>query len=94
MLLVGSKTRPIKGVNTAPPIIAITMNEPAIFVFGPRPFKPSAKIVGNISDIKKLVRNTAQSPNEPGNSMAMPTSTIFAMLYAPMSSLGWTNFIK
>ena len=34
--------------------MAITNNDPASFVFGPRPFKPSAKIVGNMIDRKKL----------------------------------------
>ena len=54
-----SEMIPIKGVNTAPPMMDITINEPASFVFSPRPFIPSAKMVGNISDMKKLVNKMA-----------------------------------
>src|SRR5664279_1729522 len=70
-----SEISPITGVNTAPPTIAITSSEPPIFVFGPSPFKPIAKIVGNMSDMKKLVRNTHHNPNQPGNSTPSETST-------------------
>jgi hypothetical protein len=31
------------------------MKDPPIFVFGPNSFTPSAKIVGNMTDMKKLV---------------------------------------
>ena len=63
MLPVTSKSKPIRGVKTAPPIMAITINDPPNFVFGPKPFKPRAKMVGNISDMKKLVKKIAQSPS-------------------------------
>jgi len=68
------------GVRTAPPAIAITSSEPPIFVLGPSPFNPSAKIVGNIRDIKKLVRNTHHNPNSLGNSTPREASMMFTML--------------
>src|SRR5277367_669042 len=68
MLWVASKIRPMMGVKIAPPMTAITISDPPIFVFGPSPFNPSAKIVGNISDMKKLVRKIAQRPIQPGSS--------------------------
>src|SRR5664279_3275636 len=76
------------GVNTAPPTMDITSSEPPILVFGPSPFKPIAKIVGNISDMKKLVRNTHHNPNQPGNSTPNETSTMFAIQNAPINLLG------
>jgi hypothetical protein len=48
-----SAIRPITGGNTAPPTIDITINDEAFFVLGPRSFIPRAKIVGNITDMKK-----------------------------------------
>ena len=36
---------------------AITISDPPILVFGPSPFSPRAKIVGNMSDMKRLVNN-------------------------------------
>src|SRR5450432_2961109 len=42
--------------------MAITRNDPPIFVLRPNPFSPRAKIVGNMRDMKKLVKNTAQNP--------------------------------
>ena len=65
-----SETKPISAVNTAPPIIAIiTSDEPAL-VCEPRPLTLSAKIVGNISDIKKLVDARAIRPPKPGAKIA------------------------
>ena len=48
-----SAIRPITGGNKAPPKIDITIKEDAFFVFGPRSFIPRAKIVGNMTDMKK-----------------------------------------
>ncbi len=44
---------PIIGGQKAPPATAITKKEEPRFVNGPSPRIPKAKIVGNISDIKK-----------------------------------------
>ena len=46
------------------------MMDPPNFVFGPNSLMPSAKIVGNMSDMKKLVMNTAPTPSQPGNKTA------------------------
>ena len=40
------------------PIIAITINEEAIFVFLPRPVNPRAKIVGYCIERKKLLKTS------------------------------------
>ena len=51
-----SEIHPMNGGKIAPPTIAITINEDAFFVCSPNPFIPSAKIVGNMIDIKKKIR--------------------------------------
>src|SRR5450432_786318 len=89
-----SAIKPIRGVKTAPPMIAITSSDPPSFVFGPSPFNPSAKIVGNISDIKKLVRNNAHNPIQPGIATPMSASKTFTALYIPISFPGDMNRIK
>ena len=67
ILLVSINIQPIIGVKTAPPIIAITSSEEPIFVLTPSPRIESAKIVGNITDMKKLVQKTDHNPIHPGN---------------------------
>src|SRR5271154_2009582 len=89
-----SDTKPMRGVSTAPPIIAMTRKEPPILVWGPRPLSPSAKIVGNISDMKKLVRKRHQKPTQPGWSTATDTNRIFARAYAPIKRLGERKRIR
>ena len=79
---------PIKGVNTPPPIIAITITDPAIFVFEPSPFIPKAKIVGYINDIKKLERKIVQTPIQPGLITAFPIRTILIIPYIPINFRG------
>jgi hypothetical protein len=74
------ESNPIRGVKIAPPIIAITISEPPSFVFGPNSFNPRPKIVGNISDMKKLVRKIAHNPSQPGNHTPTATSATFARL--------------
>ena len=64
MLLVAWKTSPSRGGKTAPPMIAITISDPPSFVLGPNPLIPRAKIVGNIKDMKKLVRKIAHTLKE------------------------------
>jgi hypothetical protein len=71
---------PMTGVKTAPPMMAITIIDPPIFVLDPNPLIPSAKIVGNMRDIKKLVRKIDQSPIQPGISTPRATKTTLARL--------------
>jgi hypothetical protein len=54
------------GVSTAPPMIAMMRRDAPIFVFSPSPSTPSAKIVGYITDMKKLDRKMAHNPAQPG----------------------------
>ena len=42
-------------VSTASPNIAITGTKPAILALSPMPFRPNAKIAGNMIDKNKLV---------------------------------------
>jgi hypothetical protein len=48
-----SAIAPITFGRIAPPIIAITRNEDALFARCPRPKMPRAKMVGNMMDMKK-----------------------------------------
>ncbi len=51
----------------------MTMSEPPSLVSEPRPLRPMAKMVGNMMDMKRLVRRMAQVPARPG--WAMPTAS-------------------
>src|SRR5690349_3335488 len=50
---------PINGGATAPPTIDITISDEPSLVYSPSPRIPSAKIVGNPTDMKKKVANIA-----------------------------------
>ena len=88
ILSVFSAIYPINGVQSAPPMIAITRTDPPILVFSPRSFILIANIVGYIRDIKKLVRKIAHIPIHPGIKMLNPTRIILMLLYNPISLLG------
>ena len=79
---------PINGVNTAPPIIAITIKEEAGLEFAPSPRRPRAKIVGNIKDMKKLVRKIEHMPIQPGQTTAIPTRMTFVTAKAAINLAG------
>src|SRR5215469_14447927 len=53
------ESAPMAGVNTAPPTIAMTSTEEASLRTSPRPLTPSAKMVGYITDMKKLLAMSA-----------------------------------
>jgi len=53
-------------VSKAPPKIAITRIDPAVLVFSPMPFRPKAKMVGNMMDMKRLVVSRHPTPSQPG----------------------------
>ena len=76
ILCVLSDIKPIIGGKTAPPTIAMTINDPPSLVFSPSPLIPNAKMVGNMSDIKKLVRNMDHTPAHPGIKIAISTRVI------------------
>src|SRR5690348_2556373 len=55
-----SETAPVSAVSTAPPMIAITSSEaPSLRSLSLKPSTPSAKIVGYITDMKKLASTSA-----------------------------------
>src|SRR6187431_2715225 len=58
-IVVRSDTNPITAVSTAPPMIAMMTSDDPALARGPRFLTLSAKMVGNISDIKKLVAASA-----------------------------------
>ncbi len=66
----------MSGVSTAPPMIAITISEPPSLAVSPSPRIPWAKIVGNISDMKKLVSSRAIIPVQPGNKTPIAASNV------------------
>lgn len=74
--------------KSAPPTMAITIIEPAILVFGPKPLRPRAKMVGNISDIKKLVRKRHHTPAQLGLKTETAARPMFITLYVPISRFG------
>ena len=88
MLFVICAIKPIRGVHSDPPIMAITRIDPPTFVFSPNPLILEAKIVGYINDIKKLVKKIAHIPIQPGIRILNPTNIILIMLYQPISRLG------
>jgi len=63
---------------SAPPMIAMTMNEAASFERLPRPKIPSAKIVGNMIDMKKKLRKRAMSEIQPSLRAMTAMSTVLA----------------
>jgi hypothetical protein len=64
----------------APATMATTIIDPPIFVFGPSPWIPNAKMVGNMRGMKKLVRKIDQSPIQPGSSTPTATKPTLARL--------------
>ena len=71
-----SAIAPITFGNTAPPIIAITINEDASFDFSQKPQIHSEKMVGNIIDIKKAIPITATRAGIPLANMATAHNAI------------------
>ena len=45
----------MRHLSITPPAIAMTISDPPIFVFGPSPFNPSAKMVGGHQRHKEAV---------------------------------------
>ena len=76
-MFVATETYPIILVSAAPPIMAITIIEPAVLVLAPIPLIASAKIVGNMTDMKKLVINRQPTPTHPACTTATRHSKIF-----------------
>ena len=69
-------------------------SEPPILVSGPSPLIPSAKMVGNIRDMKKLVAKIAHRPIQPGCTTLTPTRSTLVTAKTPISTFGRTNFIR
>src|SRR5215471_15840745 len=59
-MLVRSDMNPMTAGRVAEPIIDITSNDEARFVYGPRFFRLSANMVGNMIELKKPANTTAQ----------------------------------
>ena len=76
MFFVLSEIRPRTGGKGAPPTIAIMIRLDPIFVSWPRPFIPSANMVGNMIDIKKPIPINAYTVIIPLLKMATNESKI------------------
>src|ERR1700730_17695164 len=74
-------------------MIAITMNDDAFFAHRPRPKIPSAKIVGNMIDMKKYVRNTHATDTQPSLAKINRQRAGAAVQYQP-STLYGVNFFR
>src|SRR6516165_5147769 len=59
-MLVRSDMKPMTAGTVAEPMIDMTSNDEARFVYGPRFFRLSAKMVGNMIELKKPANTTAQ----------------------------------
>jgi len=59
-MLVRSDIKPMTAGRVAEPTIDITSNDEARFVYGPRFFRLSANMVGNMIELKKPAKTTAQ----------------------------------
>src|SRR3954452_5418045 len=94
MCPVASETSPIIAVNTAPPMIAITMSEAPSLVRSPRPRMEAAKIVGNMIDMKKLDNVSAPSPIPPPTIAATAQSAMLANPKIASSRSGATKRIS
>src|SRR5882757_6075037 len=94
MLPVLSEINPINRGVKAPPIIDITRKEDASLVSSPKSLIPSAKIVGNMIDIKKGVAMTAYTATSPLVDNAMISKVILIQAYIERSFAGLMYRIK
>ena len=74
-MLLTSEIRPITAGISAPPMIDITRSDEPRFVRAPRFFRLSAKIVGNIMELKKPARTIARTEARPEAPIPMTTQT-------------------
>lgn len=74
-----SAIAPMSGGQKAPPATAITKKEEPFFVSEPRSLMPRAKIVGNITDIKKYVLNKAITEVQPRPISTTPVRIVLAI---------------
>ena len=81
MLPVSSEIKPINTAPKPPPIMDITRNDEAIFVSSPKPFIPSAKIVGNMMDMKNGTHITVYTAIAPFALTPTMSKIIFIMAY-------------
>ena len=75
-------------------MMAITIRDEAAFVWGPKPLIPSANIVGNMRDMKKLVMKIAMVPIQPGKITANATSITFINAKVPINVFAGIVFIN
>lgn|SRR5690606_9269256 len=76
-----SAINPIAGGQKAPPATAITRKDEPFFVSVPKSATPSAKIVGNMIDIKKYVVNNENTETQPISIITITTNMVLIMAY-------------
>ena len=75
-------------------MIDMTRSDEPSLVCEPRSLIPRAKIVGNMSDIKKLVSKIAIIPAHPGRLIPNASKTMFVNAKPPSILFGLIRFIK
>ncbi len=82
-----SASQPMSMGMMAPPTMAITMKAEALLVCGPSPWMPSAKMVGNMIDMKKKLAKSAPTEIQPSGAITKTmTSTLTAAKSASVFS--------
>src|SRR5262249_29187544 len=80
-----SAIAPITFGKIAPPIMAMTRKEDSFFDRSPRPKMPSAKMVGNMIDIKKYVPRKQNADSQPNFKKIRRQSSVLMAPYSPRS---------
>ena len=88
-----SATQPINIGKTAPPTMDIIRNDDPFLVCGPRSFIARAKIVGNIMDIKKKIRNNATTETIPSPALTTGNNNTHISEYIANNFTGATKRI-
>src|ERR1700761_6971812 len=73
-----SATYPMSAGITAPPTTAVMMSPDPLLVSGPSPAMPSAKMFGNMMELKKPQMTRLQMATWPVENMLMSTNTVAA----------------
>src|SRR5690606_5123726 len=83
----------ILGGNTAHPATAIPRKDAPCLVFVPNPLIASAKMVGHIIDIKKIIPYNAIKEVQPNLADTIGNNTLTASAYTTNNFVGFTYFI-
>ena len=88
-----SAISPMSGVRIAPPTMAITINDPPIFVLA-QSLQTESEDRREHERHEELVANNAHRPAQLGRKIAKLTSATFTIAYEPSSLVGATKRIS